>query len=298
MTDFAQTIISGIAVGSVYALVVLSYVIVLKATGVISFMQGTFVLTGAYLTYAFQQMGAPFYGAVVLGVLGGAAAGFLVELVALRPLRDKPLFTVVMVTIALSIFFEPVFAWQWGTGRLSLSDPWGLETFSVGGVIVAESDIARFLLAVLVFILLYLFFTRTRLGTAMRATASDQEAAMAQGIGNGKVFGLSWAMAAGVAAIAGVLLTTGGRGIDPSLSIVAILVFPALVMGGLDSAGGAVVGGLTLGLIEELTKSYSASLFPAALGTNLHIVTPYALLLVVLVLKPYGLFGTKAVERL
>lgn len=299
MTDFLQFLVAGVAVGSLYALVALGFVIIYKATGVINFAQGGLLLLGTYFTYAFtRELGLPFYLAVVLAMAACAAVGFLIERLVLRRMVGQPVFSVIMITIGLAIFIDQVVTWKWGFDRLDLDDPWGLDTFTVGGVIVAVTDVVRIVAAAGLLATFFAFFRYSRVGIAMRATASDQEAALAQGISASRIFGLSWAIAAAVATLAGVLLSAGARGVDPSLSVIALLAIPAIILGGLDSPAGAVVGGLVIGVVEEMTKGYGPGNLPEWVGSNFHTVMPYLVLVAILLLRPYGLFGTREVERL
>ena len=299
MTELTQYLVAGVAIGSLYALVALGFVIIFKATGVINLAQGGLLLLGTYLAYAFrQELGLPFFPAVVLAMAACAAVGVGVERVVLTRMVGRPVFSVIMVTIGLAIVIDQVVTWKWGFDRLDLADPWGLGTFRVGGVIVATTDVVRIAAAGATLASFFALFRWSRLGVAMRATATDQEAALAQGISPRLIFGVSWALAAAVATLAGVLLSVGARGVDPSLSVVALLALPAVILGGLDSPGGAVVGGLVIGVVEELAKGYGPSHLPDWVGDNPHTVLPYVVLVAALLIRPHGLFGTKEVERL
>ena len=298
MTDFLQFLVAGVAVGSLYALLALGFVIVYKATGVINFAHGGLLLLGTYLTFEFKDRGLPFYLAVAAAMVTCAAVGLVIERVVLRHMVGQPVFAVILVTIGLSIAINQIVTWAWGFDRLNLEDPWGLRTYDVGGVIVALTDIVRVVATAALLAAFFAFFRRSRYGLAMRATASDQEAAMAQGISASRIFGLAWAIAAATATVAGVLLASGVRGLDPELSFVPFLAIPAIILGGLDSTTGAVCGGLIIGVVEEMTKGYGPEHLPEFLGQNFHTVTPYVVLVAIMLVRPYGLFGTKEVERL
>jgi branched-chain amino acid transport system permease protein len=296
--DFFQFFVAGVASGALYALVALGFVVIYKATGVINFAQGALVLLGAYVTYGFaQELNVPFYLAVLLAMVTCAAVGFLVERLVLRRMVGQPVFAVIMITVGLSIAVEQVVTWKWGFDRLEIGDPWGNDTVRFFGAVLAVTDIVRIVLAGLFLLGFFLFFTRSRMGVAMRATASDQEAALAQGISARRVFALSWAIAGAVATVAGVLLVSGTRGMEPTLSVVALLAFPAIILGGLDSPLGAIVGGVIIGLVEVMTAAYGPRYLPEWVGTNFHTVTPYVVLVGLLLVRPYGLFGTREVTR-
>lgn len=297
MRDFLQLLVAGVAVGALYALVALGFVIIYKATGVINFAQGALLLLGAYFSYSFHEtFKLPFVVAALLAMAACAIVGVVVERLILSRMVGQPVFAVIMITLGLTIFLEQTVIWRWTGLQRNLSDPWGLDTWTVGEVVIPVVNVVRIVVAAALLAAFFAFFRYSRLGVAMRATASDQEAALAQGISARRIFALSWAVAAAVAALAGVLLSSGGRGVDPSLGVVALVAFPAIILGGLDSPGGAVVGGIVMGVVETMTSGYSDRL-PEALGNNFHRVTPYVVLVAILLIRPYGLFGTHEVRR-
>jgi branched-chain amino acid transport system permease protein len=183
-----------------------------------------------------------------------------------------------------------------GLEERQVGHPWGLRRLEVGGVVVFHADLAKLVITAAVVALLGLFLKRSRLGLAMRASAASQETALALGVPAGRMFGLAWAISGALAAVAGMLVSTGGAGFTPSTTFIALKALPAIVLGGLDSVRGAVVGGLVIGLAEAYTKAYQPDLFPWA-GANFDQVVPYLVMLLVLLVRPYGLFGTREVER-
>jgi branched-chain amino acid transport system permease protein len=297
VTDFLQLCFAGLALGSLYALVALGFVVIYKATGVINFAQGGLVLLGAYLTYNFHQTwSVPFGFAVPLAMLTCAAVGAAVERLVLRWLVGRPVFAVIMVTIGLLFIMEQAVTGIWGFDRLNLGDPWGIDKVSAGEVVLAVKDIWTIVLAGAVLLAFFLFFRYSSLGVAMRATAFDQEAAVAQGISARRIFALSWAIAGAVATLAGVMLSAGAAGVRPDIVFVALLAFPAIILGGLDSPAGAVVGGVIIGLSQTLTAGYQPEHAPW-LGSGFSNVMPYLVMIVILMIRPYGLFGTREVRR-
>lgn len=301
MTTFVQLVVAGVGVGLLYALVAAGFVVVYKSTGVLNFAQGSLVLLGAYLTYwLHRQVGVGFWPAVAGAMLLAAAAAVVIERVVLRRVVGQPAQTttaVLLITFGLAIVVDEAVIWAWGPDRMALGDPWGVGTVRVGGgVRVATIDLARLLAAGGVLFALAFLYRRSRLGLAMRAAADDQEAARAQGVRGERVVAASWAVTAAISTVAGVFLASGSRGVDPTLSAVGLLAFPACVLGGLDSEAGAVAGGVVIGLAEVLTAGYSAH-FPAWLGHNLQLVVPYAVLVAVLLVRPRGLFGEAEVRR-
>ena len=298
MTDFLQLLFAGVALGSLYALVALGFVVIFKATGVINFAQGGLVVLGAYLTYnAHQTWHLPFVLAVPVAMLMCAMVGVAIERVVLRRLVGQPAFAVIMVTIGLLFIMEQLITGIWGFDRLNLGDPWGIHRFKLGGVVLASKDVWTIGLAGVVLAGFFVFFRYSRMGVAMRATAFDQEAAVANGISARRIFALSWAIAAAVATIAGVMLAAGGGGVRPDIEFVALLAFPAIILGGLDSPEGAVVGGVMIGVVQNLTAGYAPK-YLAFLGSGFGSVAPYLVMIVILMVRPYGLFGTREVRRI
>jgi branched-chain amino acid transport system permease protein len=297
MTKFLELCVAGIALGAQYALVALGFVVIYRATSVINFAQGGFVMLGAYFAYNFHQTwGLPFYVAVVLAMVAGAAVGALVELVILRRLLGRPPFVIIMVTIGLLILLEQLVPMVWGQDPLPLGDPWGVRAVKIGEVSLAVSDLWTLGIVAVVLIVFFVYFKYSRMGVAMRATASDQEAALAHGISAGLVIGVSWAIAGAVAALAGVMIAGGAGGVRLDIELVALAAFPAIILGGLDSPVGAVVGGLAIGLAQSLASGYQPEYAPW-LGSGFDLALPYIIMVIVLLVRPYGPFGQREVRR-
>jgi branched-chain amino acid transport system permease protein len=298
MTDFLQLCFAGLALGSRYALVALGFVIIFKASGVINFAQGALVTLGAYLAFNFNQTwDLPFALALPLAVATGALVGVIVQRLLLRRMVGRPVFAVIMITIGLLFLLDQAIPSVWGYDALDLGDPWGIDTVDVGGVVLALKDLWTIALAGVVLVCFFLFFKYSRMGVAMRASALDQEAALARGISVRRVFAWSWGIAGGVAALAGVSLGSGPAAVTPSLGLIALAAFPAMILGGLDSPKGAVIGGVVIGVTQTLTAGYQPE-YAAFLGNNFYVVMPYVVMIAILLIRPYGLFGTKEVERL
>ncbi|MCI0688411.1 MAG: branched-chain amino acid ABC transporter permease [Sporichthyaceae bacterium] len=294
MTELVQTVVRGLGSGSIYALLAVGFVIVYKSMRIISFAQPALMLAGAVLvSYLAGPVG--FYVAVLLSALGIAILGLGIERTAIRPLVGRPIFVIAIVTIGIDIVVRVVVNGYIGLDVRQVGDPWGLRTVSVVGAAVQQRYLAMIVVTLLLVGALFAFFRYTRLGLAMRAASFDQEAALAQGVSVGLVFATSWAMAGALAAVAGAFVGTGA-GIDQSTWIIAFKALPAIILGGLDSLEGAVVGGLAVGLVESLVATYQQDAAPW-LGQNFAVVSPYLLMLLVLLVKPYGLFGTREVER-
>jgi branched-chain amino acid transport system permease protein len=296
MTDFLQLTIQGIALGAVYALIALGFVIVYKATDVINFAQGELVLLGAYLVYAFNQTALPFVVSVGLAVVAMAGVGWGIERTVLRGMIGKPAFAVVMITIGLGIVIRQIVAALWGFDDRLLGEPWAAARVQVGEVGVNVTSIVTIVATGGLLLLFFLFFRFTRAGVGMRATAVDQEAALAVGIPVQRVFAQAWMIAGATSAIAGLFLVAFPAALNPAVGFTALRAFPAAILGGLDSPGGAVLGGIVVGIVEVLVQGYQPQVAPW-LGNNFHIAAAYLLMSVVLVVRPYGLFGTREVER-
>ncbi|MEV8443665.1 branched-chain amino acid ABC transporter permease [Actinosynnema sp. NPDC051121] len=295
MTEFLQSLIRGLGSGSIYALLALGFVIIYKSTRVISFAQPAFMLAGAVLvSYLAAEVG--FFAAVPIAAVLIAVLALGVERTVLRPMIGKPVFVVAIITIGVDVVVRVVTNAFIGLDVRQVGDPWGLSTVTLLGVEVQQRYLVMLGTTVAVVAVLFAFFRFSRVGLAMRAVAYDQEVALAQGISVGSVFALSWAIAGGLAALAGVFVATGA-GVDQQLWVIALKALPAIILGGLDSLGGAVVGGLAVGVVESLVGTYQGDVAPW-LGPNFALVAPYALMLVVLLVRPYGLFGGKEVERL
>lgn len=297
MDKFLELAFAGIALGARYALVALGFVVIYRATGVINFAQGGFVALGAYVAYnAINTWDLPFWLAVVIALLVLAAFGAILEEVLLRWFVGRPALAVIMVTIGVLILIQQFEMTVWGPNQLPFGDPWGLSTVDILDVPVRVSNLWTIGLAAGVLLSFFLFFRYSKLGVAMRATALDQEAALAQGISVRRVFATSWAIAGFVAALAGVMIASQRQGASLDIEFVALAAFPAIILGGLESPGGAVIGGLAIGLAQELTAGYQEQLFPF-LPKGFAQVMPFVLMVLVLLVRPYGLFGAREVRR-
>ena len=298
MSAFLTNVFAGLALGSTYALVALGFVVIYKSTGVINFAQGGLLALGAYLGYTFSNnLAVAFAVAIVLACLSAAVVGASVERLVLRRMVGQPPFAVIMITIGLLFVIEPLITAIWGFDNLPVDNPWNIQTVEAGGLVLGVRDLWTIGLTAVVVAAFFLFFRYTSFGLAMRATAFDPEAALAQGISARRVYAVSWAIAAALAALAGITLAAGPGGLSPSIGFIALAAFPAMILGGLDSPAGAVLGGLIIGLAEALTRGYQDQLFSWA-GSNVSVIVPYLLMIAILLIRPYGLLGTKEVRRI
>ncbi len=296
MTDFAQFLVAGLALGSVYALICVAFVVVYRATGVVNFSQGGLVVFGAYATYQCIAWGVPFALAVVLAAIATALLGLLIERLVLRRLVGQPVFAAILVTIGLLFVLEQLCTTLWGYELRMLGDPWGVRTWQWSGVTIKVTDVWTIAASTTALAVCFVVFRYSTIGIAMRAAASDPEAALAHGVSPQMIQGIAWAFAGVLAVVAGVFIGAGSRGVDLGVSMVALRAFPAAILGGLDSTEGAVAGGLAVGLVEVMSAGYITPNAPW-LGANVHVVIPYVLMISVMMVRPYGLFGTAEVRR-
>jgi branched-chain amino acid transport system permease protein len=295
--DLLQTAFSGLALGCKYALIALGFSVVYKATGVINFAQASLVLLGAYLTFNFAQTwDLNFYLSLVMAMAAGALVGVLTEASVLRWLVGQPPAALIMVTIGLLFVLNNVVTAIWGPDNRNLGDPWGIKTRDVVGVTVADRDVWAIGFAAVAVAAFFVFFRYSTLGLAMRAAAFDPEAAMAQGIPARRVHRVAWAIAGVVAALAGATLAAGAGQLSPATGSLALVAFPAIILGGLDSPLGAVVGGIIIGLVQQFTALLAPEYFDWV-GDSFERVSPYLVMIVILLIRPYGLFGTREVRR-
>jgi branched-chain amino acid transport system permease protein len=300
MANFITFTFIGLAVGCVYALIALGFAIIYKASEVINFAQGDLLLVGAYVaSYGMATWHLAFPVALLLAIAVTVVIGLLFERFALRRMIGRPVFSIVMVTIGLDVLlFTGVTVRMGSSIILTAATPFSSASqIHLGDVVFNDIDILIIAVTVVCCAALYFFFNRTRYGLAMRATALDHEAALAIGIDVRTVYALAWGIACAVAAIGGVLLAarSGSGAFDVGLGQTALLAFPAIILGGLDSIPGAVVGGILIGLTYEYASGYEHLV--TRLGASFESVAPYLVMLVVLLIRPYGLFGSRKVER-
>lgn len=290
MSNFLTQTVYGVSDGAILALAALGFVLIYKSTGVINFAQGEFLLIGGYTVYAaFVVFQLPLMLAVVVGVAVAIVLGVLIERLILRPLVGENAISVIMVTIGLAAVLQAVVQIFFGTR--AVSQPAILPRTSIellGGATVPLSRLLVILIAAVVLTAFTIFFQRSRHGIAMRAVADDQQAALTMGISVRRVFAMAWALAAVSALVGGVLLGDVTE-VSSRLTTFGLLVFPVVILGGLDSVPGTIIGGLVIGLSAQYVSSYW--------DPGLAQIAPYLLLIAILLVRPYGLFGETRIER-
>jgi len=289
MESLIQLVVTGLATGAIYALIALGMVLIFKSTGVFNIAQGQLLLVGAFICFTLSsRLGVPFWAAILLTLPCAFLLGLLIERLCLRPMIGKPLLGVIIMTLGLASLLKGLTVTIWGPQTRSFPAYLPSEPLHIGKVYISYEYIFAFGIAMALIIGFTLFF-RTKLGLAMRVVSEDQEVAQATGIRVGMIFGLAWAVSAMAAALGGISLATISA-LDYNIGDVGLLAFPVIVLGGLESIPGAIVAGLAVGLLE----SFAARYIPLS---AFQVVFPYVILILVLIVRPYGLFGQKRIER-
>ncbi|WP_329447675.1 branched-chain amino acid ABC transporter permease [Streptomyces sp. NBC_01426] len=295
MTTFLELLLGGLSIGSVYALIALGFVVIFKATEVVNFAHASLLLAGGYVTATLHdELG--FWGALLAGTLSAAAVGAAIEFLVMRRYRGQDQSVLAIVTIGVDILLITDLTRRIGTDVLSLGDPWGDRVVHLGPVTVPQTRIAAILAAGLLITVFLLVFRHTSWGVAMRAAAERPETAALMGVRLGRVSLAAWAVAGALAAVAALFLTVFPTpGLERATSLAALKAFPAAILGGLDSTSGALAGGLIVGVTEALATGYQSQL--AFLGRGIGDLAPYLVMVVVLLIRPAGLLGTKELTR-
>jgi len=294
---FVEVLVGGLLAGVMYSLVALGFVLIYKASGVFNFAQGTMVFFAALTYVSLAERGWNLWLALLVTLVVMVALGVAIERVVLRPLVNQPQISLFMATIGLTFFIEGLAQWMWGANvrglELGLQDEpiaWLTENT---GMSVSKFDLAAAGVAAILVTALALFFSRTRIGRALRAVADDHQAAMAIGIPLQQIWAIVWSVAGAVALVAG-LLWGARNGVQYALTFVALKALPVLILGGFDSIPGAIVGGLIIGASEKLAEVYLGPY----VGGGIEGWFPYVLALVFLLFRPEGLFGEKIIRRI
>ena len=296
MPDWGFTIAlltNGVLIGLMYSLIALGFVLVYKATDAINFAQGEFVMLAGFIVAGMIVLaGAPFWLGVVVAVAGMVAFGFGLERIVLRPLIGRPIIAVIMATIGLATILRGAAPLFFGAETRSIELPFSDEPISFGFITLPPVQVAGALISLAFLGAFTWFFMKSRMGVAMRAVADNQQVAMAMGIHVERYFAIAWGMAGIVSALGG--LAWGALlGVDVHLALIGLKVFPVVILGGLDSMLGAIVGGLIIGVVENLAAGYLDPL----VGGGTKDFAPYVLMIVMLMIRPYGIFGKRRIER-
>ena len=292
MADFLQQVVSGLASGAIFASLALALVLIYRSTDVVNFAQGEMATFATYIAWSLMDHGLSYWPAfaltLVLAFLGGAA----IERTLIRPVEHRPEIAIVIVTIGLLIILNGLTGWIWGAEVKAFDSPFPNETWEIGGVAISKLDVGVFIVCLITVLALWAFFRFTTLGLVMRAVANNPTSSRLVGVRVGWMLALGWGLAAVLGAVAG-MMAAPSLFLDPTMMLVVLIyAFAAAVLGGIDSPVGAVVGGLTLGVLINLLGAYVDFI-----GSELRLPTALAVLLIVLLIRPQGLFGHVAVRR-
>jgi len=289
-----QLLVNGLVVGTLYGVVAMSFVLIYKATQVVNFAQGELLLIGAWVCWALlTRYEVPFWLGMPLTLVFMFIFGIAIQIVILRPMIGEPIISVIMVTIGLSTVFQAALKWIFGVNPQPFPRVFTSQSVNLLGLQIQTVYIMSLVVSLLMMIAMAWFFRTSKYGLAMRATAFDQQVAQSLGISVKNVFAMAWAISATVSAVAGVVVAIV-NGVSSGLSAYGIKVFPAAILGGLDSIAGAVIGGVIIGLLENIAQFVDSEFLHWG---NLYEIAPFYVLIIVLMIKPYGLFGTKDIER-
>jgi branched-chain amino acid transport system permease protein len=290
-----QLLVNGLVVGTLYGVVAMSFVLIYKATQVVNFAQGELLLVGAWVCWALlTKYQVPFWLGMPITLVFMFAFGIAVQLVVLRPMIGEPIISVIMVTIGLSTILQALMKWMFGVAPQPFPRIFASQTVNFAGLQLQTVYVLSLVVSVAMMAGMAWFFRVSKYGLAMRATAFNQQVAQSLGISVKSVFAMAWAISATVSAVAGIVVAVV-NGVSSGLSAYGIKVFPAVILGGLDSIGGSVVGGIIIGLLENIAQFIDGEYLHWG---NLFEVAPFYVLIIILMIKPYGLFGTRDIERI
>jgi branched-chain amino acid transport system permease protein len=290
MERYVAQIIDGLSTGSLYGIMALALVLIFRSTDIINFAQGEMAMFTTFLAWSMLHW-APGWVAVLLALVISFALGALLEAVVVRRVEEGPLLNPVIVTLGLFVIFNSLALWRYGPIPKTFPSPFGNGTFQIGGVVIAHQSLGVLAVALLVALLLFLLFQYTNLGLALRATAQNRTAARLMGIRVGWMLTLGWGLSAAVGTVAGILVAPT-LFVHPNMMLpVLTFAFAGAVLGGLDSPFGAIIGGMLVGVIENLAGTWEP------VGSELKTVVAIALLVAILTLKPTGLFGKRVAKR-
>jgi branched-chain amino acid transport system permease protein len=295
VTTFLSLLINGISSGVIYALVALGFVIVFKASEILNFAHGSLLLLGAYLV-ARTEPHVGFAAAAAIGIAGTALVAFIAERGLFARVRSAPMTSLTIMTLGLDILITTDLTRRIGSDVLPLGQPWGAGVVNIGGIGITQNRLIAIAVAAVLIAAFFAAFRFSSWGVALRATAEDAGTAELMGIRQARVGAVAWVVAGALAAVGAIFLTGSPTpGLEPGLRTIAFSAFPAAILGGLDSTGGALAGGLIVGVAESLVSGYSDTL--SFLGGGFGAVVPYAVMMLVLIVRPAGLFGTRELAR-
>jgi len=296
---FLQLVLSGVMVGSVYGLIALGFVLIFKASGVINLALGELLVWGAFISWTFLDMGLPVWIAIPITLVFCALLGMVIERLALRPMIGQSVFAIVMMTIALSIVLKYSAMLVWGAEQRGLPKVFPIKAINLGDIVLSEQLVWIFFISIAMVILFSLFFSRTKSGLAMRAVAENHKVAQSVGVSVKRVFSISWAICAVIAGLGGFLLASFSS-VNFDLAELGLMALPVVLLGGLDSIHGAIIAGIVIGISQNLAGGYIDPYLieHEILAGGIKGIFPFIIMIIVLMVKPHGLFGQKRIERI
>lgn len=289
-----QLLMNGLIIGCLYGVVAMCFVLIYKSTQIVNFAQGEFLLIGAWVCWWFlTTWQLPFIVGFLFTLGFMTLFGIALQVFVLRPMIGEPIISVIMVTIGLSLFFQAGMKWIFGVNVQPFPKVFDTDTVTFFGFQIQTAYIMSLVISLFIMVGFAWFFKTSKHGLAMRATAFNQQVAQSLGISVKNVFAMAWAISAVVSAVAGVVIGIV-NGVSDTLAFIGIKVFPAVILGGLDSIVGAIVGGIIIGLLENFAEFADSQWLQVG---NLYTIAPFYVLVIILMVKPYGLFGTKDIER-
>ena len=292
MDIFIQQVVSGLATGGIYAALALALVMIYQATDVVNFAQGEMAMFATYLCWTMLNAGLPYWGAFLATLVIAFTGGVIIERVVIRPVEGAPILSIVIVTLGLLVILNSVAGWIWTYVQKPFPSPFPSSPLKAGNIVFGAHDIGQIALTLIVLLCIYLFFRFTPLGLAMRAAAHNPVSSRLVGIRVGWMLALGWGLASAFGAVAGIMIAPSLT-LEPNLmGGVQLYAFAGATLGGFTSPGGAVLGGFIVGVVENLVGTYVSFI-----GTELKLTVALAMIIVVLLVKPSGLFGTTVVKR-
>lgn len=289
MRYLAELVVSGLVIGAIYGLIAMAFSVIYKATGIVNFAQGEVGMLIAYLAWSFStRFGTGSFGVIVAAIVAGVAVGLLIERLVMRPMLGEPVFSTVLVTIGLAVVLRSLVQLIWGASphKFDVTDADAMLRVDDVGIRISQLGVIAALIVALVGV--WYFFKRSRFGVAMRAVAADEKTARLMGVSTAQVQAVAWAASSVLAGLAGVFFAVIYN-LSPTIFALGLKAFPATVLGGFDAVLGSGVSGLVIGVVENLVGGY--------LSSTLKEISGFVLILIVLMVRPFGLFGEKRIER-
>lgn len=298
MEKIVEVLLNGLSMGAIYALLALGFVLIFKSTGVINFAQGELAMVGAFICYSFATLlGLPYLYAFIIALIGGGILGAVVYQIFFRRMVGEPLFSTIMVTVGLASIVTCLAGLAWGHDVYSLKSPFTDKVIHLGNITLAQGSIFTIIVSVVLFVLIILFFNRSLLGISMRGSAEDPDTAAFMGINVKKIHMVAWILGGLIAAVAGMFLAEQSF-VRLSMSHMGIKAMAAAILGGMESVSGAILGGLIIGVVEGLAATYLSGMeFGNFHMGDIKDVAAFVIMIVVLMIRPYGIFGKEKVER-